>query len=471
MRASTAPPSPRPELGAHVRRALRPPLGEVGFWAIQAMVVALAGLHLVVDLHTASEAGAFPGGIPVALLIVPVGYAALRYGLAGSAATGLWATFLWLPDLLLPRDEGHVGGDLINLVLINGVALFFGQRIEAERRARRRVELATDERLRAEARYRELFEANRAPIVVLDASGVVREANPAARALLGAQTVGARAEALLGPGATPAEGEVLELADGHDYRVRLTALPTGPTGGTSQVILEDVTEERRRGRQATRYAALVVAAEEDQRRRLARELHDEPLQLFLHLARRLENLGRVAGVPGGVAAELGDARLQALAAAGRLRTLARDLRPPALDQLGLAAALSSFLADVDEETGMSVDLDVTGDPVRLAADVELGAFRIVQEAVRNTVRHAGADKVRVRVQFGADQLEVEVADDGTGFVRHQETDADRGHLGLLGMAERAHLLGGSLEVRTAPNAGTAVAAVLPRDAPGSDARP
>ena len=454
------------ELGDHFRRALRPPVGEGRFWAVQAMVVALAGLHLVVDLRTAPTGGAFPGGIPVALLVVPVGYAALRYGLAGSVATGLWATVLWLPDLLLPRDEGHVGADLINLVVINGVALFFGARIEAERHARRRVERATAEQLRAETRYRELFEANRTPILVLDAGGVVREANPAARALLGPATVGAPSETLLGGDGPEPDGAVLELGDGHDYRARRTALSTGVGGQTAQVILQDVTEERRRGRQATHYAALVVAAEEDQRRRLARELHDEPLQLFLHLARRLENLGRVAGVPGDVAAGLGEARLQALDAAARLRTMARDLRPPALDQLGLVAALSSFLADVDEETGLAVDLDVSGNPSRLPRNVELGAFRIVQEAVRNTVRHAGADEVRVSVAFGADQLAIEVADDGSGFERDEGGGAgEQQHLGLLGMTERATLLGGSVEVRTADGEGTTVVAVLPRGAP------
>ena len=88
----------------------------------------------------------------------------------------------------------------------------------------------------------------------------------------------------------------------------------------------------------------------DQRRRLARELHDEPLQLFLHLARHLEVLEATTGAPG-----LGEARAQALAAAVRLRSAARDLRPSALDrrdQLGLLAGLSSFLAEVDDQTGL-----------------------------------------------------------------------------------------------------------------------
>jgi hypothetical protein len=122
---------------------VHPPVREARFWVIQAMVLLIAGVHLLVDLDVSAETGAFPAGLPVALLILPVGYAALRYGLTGSAATSIWATLAWLPDLLLPRDQGHVGGDLVNLALVLGVALFFGQHIEVERLAHARVQRAT----------------------------------------------------------------------------------------------------------------------------------------------------------------------------------------------------------------------------------------------------------------------------------------------------------------------------------------
>ena len=447
-----------------VRRALRPPLHERRFWVIQAMVVLLAGLHLVVDLTSSTETSAFPGGIPVALLIVPVAYAAMRYGLAGSAATGAWATLLWLPDLLLPLNEGHAPSDLVNLALVDVVALFFGQQIEAERLARVHIERATAERLTAEAGYRQLFETNGAPILVLDQEGIVQGANPAAIALFGAAAIGAAVSTLIGDTA-PLEalsGRVLTLGDGRDYRAGLVALPATGTAAAAQLILEDVTEERSESRRATRYTAMMVAAEEDQRRRLARELHDEPLQLFLHLARRLENLSGAPGVPAPVAVSLDEARAQSLEAARRLRNLARDLRPPALDQLGLVAALSSFLAEAEEGSGLVVELEVSGTERRLLPEVELSAFRIVQEAVRNTVAHAHAHEVRVGVTFD-DCVVLTVADDGQGFARQEGGDAATEHLGLRGMAERASLHGGSLEVRTAPGEGTVVRASLPAE--------
>ena len=449
-----------------LRSAVRPPVGDARFWAVQAMVVVITGAHLLADLHSPDERGTFPGGLPVALLILPVGYAALHYGLSGSAATGVWAALLWLPDLLLPHDRGHAGSDVVNLALVEAVAFFVGQRIEAERLARKDVERATSEALAVEARYRQLFEANSAPILVLDADDDVVDANPAARALFGESPVGRAAGVLLAQGDEAGglagrTGHVSTMPDGRDYRIGLVSLPAGADGAAAQVSLEDVTEERSDTRRATRYAQLVVQAEEDQRKRIARELHDEPLQLFLHLARTLERLGDAPDVPSGVHGGLAKARLQALDAAGRLRSIARDLRPPALDQLGFVPALSSLLADVEEASGALVELAVEGGERRLPADLELGAFRIAEEAVRNAVRHGGARQLRVSVRIDDDALALRVADDGRGFVPEEAAGEASGHLGLLGMRERTRLLGGRLEVTSAPGRGTVVEATFP----------
>ncbi|HVA75732.1 MAG TPA: ATP-binding protein [Acidimicrobiales bacterium] len=456
-RATTA------EFAAVARRAAHPPVRDGRFWVIQAMVLLIASVHLLVDLHVSAETGAFPAGLPVALLILPVGYAALRYGLAGSAATGILATLAWLPDLLLAHDQGHSGGDLVDLALVDGVAFFFGRHIEAERLAHARVERATAERLAVEARYHQLFEANRSPILVLDNHGAVSDANPAARALLGRGVVGQSSATLFdGDDALHKQiGQVLSLPDGRDYRLDLVSLPSGTDGPSTQVIFEDVTEERSEGRRATRYAQFVVEAEEDQRRRLSRELHDEPLQLLLHVARRLESLGGILGLPETVTGGLVEARRQTLDAAGRLRTLARDLRPPALDELGLVAALSTLLTDAEDEATFVAELKVTGTEPHLAPEIELGVFRIVQEAVRNTLRHAGASQLLVTVGFRTDELALSVSDDGQGFVPQGLGEQDSGHLGLLGMRERTRLLGGHLDLRSAPGHGTVVEATVP----------
>lgn len=447
-----------------LRRAAHPPVGELRFWAVQALVATIAGLHLLVDLRVSTQVGAFPSGIPVALLIIPVGYAALRYGLAGSATTGLLAVLLWLPDLALPPNEGHSGGDLVDLTLILVVALLFGERIDAERLARARVERATTEALAVEARYRALFETNGAPILVADAQGTITDANPAARLAFGSDVVGQHSAELLPETVGPGRG-VLTLADGHDFRIDLVPIPAGAGSPAVQMIFEDVTEERRAGRQATHYAALVVRAEEEQRRRLARELHDEPLQLFLHLARRIELLAQAPGVPAEVTSGLSEIRQHALDAAARLRALSRDLRPPALDRLGLVAALTSLTSDLEQESDLDVLMSVTGPQRRLPADVELGAFRIVQEALRNVVRHAKTHICEVSLRFTPDALHVRVSDGGIGFDPSVLDDPGATHLGVLGMRERTRLLGGELTITSRPEQGTVVEARLPLDVP------
>ena len=157
-----------------------------------------------------------------------------------------------------------------------------------------------------------------------------------------------------------------------------------------------------------------------------------------------------------------ESRLQALDAASRLRDLARGLRSPTLDQLGLAPALSSLLSEIEEErTALTTGLEVTGEAVRLADELELGVFRIAEEAVRNTVRHAGAHRLQVSLGFTPDSVSLSVSDDGHGFERDGTEQMTPGHFGLLGMAERTSLLGGEFEVRSAPGAGTVVSARVP----------
>jgi signal transduction histidine kinase len=446
--------------GEILRQVFHPPVREWQYWVIQLTVVLIAGLHLSNDTGH-DFVGAIPAGIPVALLIVPVGYAAVRYGLAGSAATSVLATILWLPDLIVPH--GHLSADIIDLVMIDVVAIVFGQRIESERFARSRAERETAERIAAEQSYRLLFESNRAPIVVVDSSGRILDANPAARTLReSANDLHLIQGAIEGGGSiVDLNGRTVRMSNGQDYRIGIVDLPGRIEGAATQLVFEDVTAELRESRRATEYARLVIKVEEEQRRRLARELHDEPLQLFLHLARRLESLGSKAGVPDGVSSGLDQARLQALDAAARLRVLARDLRPPALDRLGLVPALSSLLSDVEEETTLSTSISVVGDPVRIGADLELGAFRIIQESVNNAIKHANAQNIDITVGFNARTLELSVRDDGDGFEIDGIDEQSSSGMGLMGMRERAVILAGRLDIESVQGRGTTVSAVLP----------
>jgi signal transduction histidine kinase len=431
---------------------------------VQALIAVVFLLHELADGGLGPKpVAAIPHLAFEALFILPLLYAALNFGLRGSLITAAWVTLLMTTDITFSlADMGRINlwAHYVELATLDVVAVVVGWRVEAERLTRWRAEVA-------ENRYRQLYESARAPILLLDAEGVVCDANPAAKAIFDGSLIGSPGRHLLPQGWPPEEHgrRVLRLSDGRDYRLGLVSLPAGSGTALAQAIFEDVTEEHRDRRLATRYAALVVQAEEDQRRRLARELHDEPLQLLAHLARQLGSLAEDPQIPAATADGLARAHQQARDAALRLRSLARELRPPTLDHLGLIAALSSLLADIDEEADQQADLQVTGEAVRLAGDIELGAFRIIQEAVRNSLRHAEPRRLRIMVGFGADELRLTVTDDGRGFTPDELDDHASTHLGLLGMLERARLLDGHLEIRSAPADGTVVEARMPVRAP------
>ncbi|HVD02024.1 MAG TPA: sensor histidine kinase [Candidatus Dormibacteraeota bacterium] len=197
------------------------------------------------------------------------------------------------------------------------------------------------------------------------------------------------------------------------------------------------------------YAGRILHAQEDERRRLSQELHDQPLQDLIHLCRQLD------------AGALDGAREVATQVVSELRQISRGLRPPSLDDLGLTSALRKLVVDFSARTAIAASVRVEGRSRRLPADVELGLFRIAQEALNNVSRHAAAERVTVRVRFLEDEVRLAVSDDGAGFTPGQAAESS---LGLAGMSERAALLGGRLEVISAVAKGTTIRALIPVEA-------
>jgi signal transduction histidine kinase len=455
---------------------LRPPLREPRFWIVQAVVVALAAAHLIIDITSKAEPSAVPAGLPVALLLAPVLYAALRYGLPASVATAIGATVLWLPDLLLPRDQGHVANDSVELGLVIAVAVFVGYHIDAERVERTHARQARSGQRAAEARYQQLFNTNAAPILVVGESGEILDANPAARALVTGDVEGEPVTGVLGLSTSDSAGRVIAISAPQGgprmYRVDVARVPAAPgEEQVTQLVLEDITAEIAEGNRVHRFAELLLHVQEEERRRIAQELHDEPLQLLIHLARSLERLETTPQTPSTMSDGLQGARNQAIGIAFRVRTVLAGLRPPALDQLGLVPALRGLLAEVADASGIAADLHVTGRGVRLPPQLELGTFRIAQEAVNNVIRHAGATKLLVTLSFSEHALTLTVSDDGSGFDPGElDSRLLPGSMGLLGMRERAALAGGVLNIRSAPGQGTTVMATFAHEeAPGDRA--
>ncbi|HSC98682.1 MAG TPA: sensor histidine kinase, partial [Casimicrobiaceae bacterium] len=147
----------------------------------------------------------------------------------------------------------------------------------------------------------------------------------------------------------------------------------------------------------------------------------------------------------------------------QLRSVARNLRPAVLDDLGLADALQALLEQQAEAAGWTSEFKCEGIPVRLSTDVETMCYRICQEALSNTARHGRARNIEVALRRDGGQVELVIADDGNGFDYGslQTPAARRKHFGLVSMQERATLAGGTFNVRTAPGRGTRIQVSFP----------
>ena len=202
------------------------------------------------------------------------------------------------------------------------------------------------------------------------------------------------------------------------------------------------------------------AAVLEERQRLARELHDSVTQslysiaLYAESARRALADGHIEPATDTLH-DIGETTQEAL---GEMRLLLFELRPPHLDEHGLAGALRSRLQAVEARAGLKTEFDCQGEG-RLAPETEQELFRLAQEALNNVLKHAHARHVCVRLDLTGDQVVVEVADDGMGF---EPSSPEAEGYGLPGMRERAERLGGTVEIDSGPGAGTRVRVEVPR---------
>ncbi|MDR7554599.1 MAG: sensor histidine kinase [Armatimonadota bacterium] len=222
----------------------------------------------------------------------------------------------------------------------------------------------------------------------------------------------------------------------------------------------------------------ILRAQEEERRRIARELHDEAAQALTSLLVRLRLLEQT-DEPTQVRARVRELRALTARALDDVRRIAVELRPSVLDDLGLAAALAAHADALNASGEMRVTV-TAGLNGRLPPEVELALYRVAQEALTNARRHGRATAADVRLWHGMGEVHLEVRDNGVGFdparvgrAVGQATPAAARNgasgLGLAGMAERIALVGGRLDIRSAPGAGTTVAATvpLPVAAPGA----
>jgi two-component system, NarL family, sensor histidine kinase UhpB len=211
---------------------------------------------------------------------------------------------------------------------------------------------------------------------------------------------------------------------------------------------------RRLEAERRRAGSAALRAQEEERTRVARDLHDEVNQSLTGLLLRLEAAREAA--PPELEGELAETKALANQAMTELLSLARQLRPTALDDLGLVAAIEGQVDRLGGE--IAARLEVEGDFTTLGDDAQLVVYRVAQEALSNAARHSGAKRIEVRLRRGdAGDVELEVADDGRGFAFEE---SERG-LGIGGMRERALLIGAELTIESRPGAGTTVRLTVP----------
>ena len=207
------------------------------------------------------------------------------------------------------------------------------------------------------------------------------------------------------------------------------------------------TERRESARRA-------LAAQEEERRRVARELHDELGQVLTGVLLLLDEAGRAPASRASGALE--EAREAARGSIDEVRRIVRDLRPEALDDLGLASALGAMVSSFEQRTGIRVEQQVAPQLPPLSPEQDLVLYRVAQEALTNAARHAGAQRQELVVEHADGHVVVAVRDDGCGFDEEPPQDG-----GIRGMQERALLVRGTVDVTSARGEGTEVVLRIP----------
>jgi len=202
----------------------------------------------------------------------------------------------------------------------------------------------------------------------------------------------------------------------------------------------------------------VVDVQERERQRIAYDLHDSVAQSILASTYQLQTIRRRIRDNPDLDQRLSECQAMLDETLAEMKQIIYALRPHVLDELGLVAALENYVAALPPAGGFKTRITITGNPQPLRAEVELAIFRIVQEACQNALRHASASGLDLALDYSGAQIGVSIVDDGTGFVFDEATLG----LGLVGIRERMQVVGGQLQIESAPGAGTRIAFTIPR---------
>ncbi|MBI5285055.1 MAG: hypothetical protein HY874_08190 [Chloroflexi bacterium] len=470
------------------------------FWNIQLMVFAATAPHYLIE--TAGFTNPFETfhGLAITLYVIPLLYAALAFGWEGAILTALWVTLLTSPSMWVwHRSSYHWVTEVGQLAITLPAGMMVAWRVDLESKQRRRAEQTSaslallneiGERLSHKLEVEQELPAVLERLLLglpVDAAWLCLD--PAAPHGSRAVTVRARGNDTAGDLRVDELHQlVTERREPVVLDGRLIAVPLGiessvagslgiamPEGSDLVdeharvlaavaheigVAVENARLIEQRQESLQTYARQVTQAQEDERLRISRELHDETAQELVHLVRSLERLGEAAHSD--VPRQVDDLLTLARGTLQAVRRFSRDLRPSILDDLGLVPAIELAVEETNARLTGGARLDVTGEPRRLDAAVELALFRIAQEALHNVEKHAGARSATVGLRFEHACVRLDVIDDGQGYAvpRNVSELARVGKLGILGMKERAELVGGSIDFSSAEGQGSRVSVLV-----------
>ncbi len=253
-----------------------------------------------------------------------------------------------------------------------------------------------------------------------------------------------------------------QVADGnYDVRTELSWIEEIKELG--RAFNEMVTQIRKSRAAVRRYITDVTRSQEEERKRIARDLHDDTVQSLIAIGQRID-LAKGLADPQKTEERLADVRKMVTSTIASVRRFSRDLRPLALEDLGLAAAMQYLVNQLTQHQGLKVNLKVEGEVEGISSDMEVAIYRILQEALNNVEKHAQADKVDVLAEFSKQEIKLTVHDNGRGFeIPENITEfASRGSFGVMGLQERAQLFGGRITLTSQTYEGTTVQLIMPR---------
>jgi two-component system sensor histidine kinase DegS len=421
------------------------------------------------------------------LYLLLILYAGWTLGIIGSAAVWLSSagamlvrTFLISPDL---RDALL---ESLAVVVIGALAITLMVAYRQNKRQREKLRDTIHDMKLVRRNYEELFTNASDAIWIHDLDGNITLANTACEKLTSyslSELIGMNIREFLNPEALTLarqvkdrllRGEAMEQRyeqrlikkDGSEAIMQLATRVIFSDGKprSFQNMARDVTEERKLRDNLHFYLSQVLQAQEEERKRLARELHDDTSQQILLLTHGIDNITSQSGnsLSGELRTELDQLYELSKQTYQGIKRYAQALRPGILDDLGLVPAVKWLAQEVNNLTGIEVQVRIDVIP-SLAPETQLVLFRIVQEALNNVQRHSGASEASITVDYQETEIRVTIKDNGKGFSPPQQLSdfAGQGKLGLTGMAERIRLVGGEIEVSSQIGKGTRIIVKAP----------